>query len=110
VNGIYATKDTQTQTQCAEKCLSLAPDCAGYHHGPYCAIFGANIDLAADDEIWFASAGNETIITGTKENSQYICFSSVPNVVDDNDNRSSVMILHFGISLLLLGFTILSHA
>ena len=77
VNGMYANKDSQTQQQCAEKCLSH-PTCTGYHHGPYCSIFGPDIHLEEDGEVWFANQGNETVITGTKVNPQYICFASVP--------------------------------
>lgn len=83
VNGLYANINSQTQEQCAEKCLSLAPDCTGYHHGPYCSVFGANIHLKedpeGDDKVWYATAGNETVITGTKANPGYICFTDVPS-------------------------------
>jgi len=90
VNGLYATKDSQTQTQCADKCMSLS-ECTGYHHGPYCSIFGKEIDLAADDETWFATKGNYTTITGTKVNPSYICFTSVPSdsATTDDSNDSA---------------------
>jgi len=82
VNGLYANINSQTQEQCADKCLSLAPDCTGYHHGPYCGIFGVDIHLQedpGDNKVWHASAGNETVITGTKANPEYICFTGVPS-------------------------------
>lgn len=102
VNGIYANKDSQTQQQCAEKCLSLSPNCTGYHHGAYCSVFGPGVHLAADDAVWFATAGNYTKITGTKVNPGYICFTSVPTMTDESTSRSTVffqkgaMIVTFG--------------
>ncbi len=107
----YKASQPYPFTMC-EECISLAPDCTGYHHGPYCSIFGPNIDKTgiddpdADDAVWFANVANETVITGTKANDQYICFFSIP--MKDSSSGSSALTLPLTAYLLFIGASISS--
>ena len=54
VNGKYgktagADPTRMTQFECAAACVA-EPNCIGYHHGPWCAIFGKDIHLTPNSQ------------------------------------------------------------
>merc|ERR1712032_1303936 len=76
VNGKYVRAfpredGDMTEGDCMRECCAHSA-CVGYHHGPWCSIFGPGIDKTAAGD-WGGDSHPETTIVATKPNVQYIC-------------------------------------
>ena len=70
-----------TQAECAAACVA-EPTCFGYHHGPWCSVFGRDIHLTPNSQgstgwgpgLSEDGNGNQVLsIGGTRANVEYIC-------------------------------------
>jgi len=103
INGKYSNTagadGKLTQQECAKACLD-EKDCVAYAHSTaWCIVYGPNLHEGIGTQeggTWTTDNHIETVVTGTKVNSAYICVTGPPHDVGSDDESHDSHDSHSG--------------